>query len=278
MIHEAGKEPVAAADAYLRAIDRVREEELKPQLLWSAATHYEEAGRLDQSVAAYQRFAERYPDHPDAVEAQFKMASIRKGQGRQGEALALYARVEKSAPATYFGAKSRFELAEASFREFDGIRLVAPLDKNFKKKSESLNKTIDLYVKSMESGFSDVVTASTFRVGEAYEHFKDALLASEIPKELNTDQREEYSYQLEEKAFPFEEKAVEAYENNVSRVRAAQNAYDDWIRKTYQKLADLRPALYRRPEREERVISDLDWEALDDRGRTHRMNGIAGIK
>jgi TolA-binding protein len=278
LIEEARNDSVAAADAFVKAFTHTGEAELDPKLLWSAATNYREAGRTEKSYSTFRMFSERFPDHPDAAEAVFNMASIRKEQGRNKEALALYARVGTSAPATYFGAQSRFEIAEASFLKYDSVRLVAPLDKNLKKKSERMKKTIDLYVKAMESGYAEVVTASTYRVGEAYERFKDALLASEVPKELTEDQREAYSYQLEERAFPFEEKAVEAYENNISRLRKAEGPYDEWTKKTYRKLAELRPALYRRPEREERIISDLDWEAFNNRESERRMRGMAGVK
>jgi Flp pilus assembly protein TadD len=51
---------------------------------------------------------------------------------------------------------------------------------------------------------------------------------------------------LEEQAFPFEEKAIGIHEKNASR--AAGGVYDDWVRKSYAALAELKPGRYARIE------------------------------
>jgi hypothetical protein len=95
-----------------------------------------------------------------------------------------------------------------------------------------------------------------------FEHFKTALLEAELPKKLTPEQVEEYKFQLEEKAFPFEEKAIQAYASNVQRASTQPGSYNEWVKKSYDRLAELRPALYKRPERTERVTSDIDVETL----------------
>jgi hypothetical protein len=120
-----------------------------------------------------------------------------------------------------------------------------------------MEKAVDLYRKALETRYADVVTASSYRLGEIFEHFKSSLLDAELPRNLNKEEQEEYRFQLEEKAFPFEQKAVEAYFSNVRRIQDQNSPYNEWIKKSYERLAELRPALYRRPERTERVVTDI---------------------
>jgi hypothetical protein len=140
--------------------------------------------------------------------------------------------------------------------------LEKPLDKNLKKKAKAMEKTVNLYRKALETRYSDVVAASAYRLGEVFEHFKSSLLNAELPRNLNKEEQEEYRFQLEEKAFPFEQKAVEAYSSNVRRIQDQNSPYNEWIKKSYQRLSELRPALYRRPERGERVITVIDQRFL----------------
>jgi hypothetical protein len=95
-----------------------------------------------------------------------------------------------------------------------------------------------------------------------FEHFKTALLDAELPKKLTKEQAEEYRFQLEEKAFPFEEKAIQAYSSNVQRAQSQPSLYSEWVRKSYDRLAELRPSLYKRPERAERITSNIDPQNL----------------
>ena len=52
---------------------------------------------------------------------------------------------------------------------------------------------------------------------------------------------------LEEQAFPFEEKAIELFEANARR--AADGVYDEWVRRSFDALATLKPARYAKAER-----------------------------
>ena len=61
---------------------------------------------------------------------------------------------------------------------------------------------------------------------------------------------------LEEQAFPFEEKAIELHILNAQR--AAAGVYDEWVRRSFARLAELSPARYARTERREAYVADID--------------------
>ena len=102
---------------------------------------------------------------------------------------------------------------------------------------------------------ADVTTAATFRLGEVYERFSSDLMDSDRPTDLATDALEQYEILLEEQAFPFEEKAIDLYIANTAR--AADGVYDEWVRRSYDRLAGLMPARYAKEESSEDVVTSL---------------------
>jgi tetratricopeptide (TPR) repeat protein len=262
LVYEQGGQWLQAAEAFEAAARSPQNQAQAPQILWTAGLDYEKVSQWEKSYAVFSQFTERFPQHADAAEGLWKMAMTRQRQGKTKEALALFAQVEQQAPGTVFAAQAVFHQAEESFRSLKHIKLKEPFKKNLKNKTQALDKTITLYTRAAESRYVDVVATSAYRLGEVFEHFKTALLEAELPKKLTPEQVEEYKFQLEEKAFPFEEKAIQAYASNVQRASSQPGAYNEWVKKSYDRLAELRPALYRRPERTERITANIDVETL----------------
>jgi TolA-binding protein len=262
LLYEQGEQWSQAAEALEAAAKLPQHRAQAPQILWSAGINYEKASQWDKSYAVFAQFTDRFPQHADAPEGLWKMAMIRQRQGKTKEALILFTRVEQEAPGTPFAAQAVLYQADESFRSLKKIALKEPFKKNLKSKTQALDKTITLYTRAAESRYQEVVATSAYRLGEVFEHFKTALLEAEVPKKLTPEQAEEYKFQLEEKAFPFEEKAIQAYASNVQRVSNQPGVYNEWVKKSYDRLAELRPALYKRPERTERLTSDIDVETL----------------
>ncbi|MFZ5861958.1 MAG: tetratricopeptide repeat protein [Nitrospirota bacterium] len=262
LIYEQGEQWGEAAEAFEAAATLPQHHAQAPQILWTAGVDYEKASQWDKSYAVFAQFTERFPKHPDAPEGWWKMAMIRQRQGKTMEALKLFTEVEQQAPGTQFAAQAVFHQAEESFRSLKKIALREPFKKNLKNKTQALDKTITLYTRAAETRYQEVVATSAYRLGEVFEHFKTALLEAELPKKLTPEQVDEYKFQLEEKAFPFEEKAIQAYASNVQRASSQPGAYNEWVKKSYDRLAELRPALYKRPERTERLTSNIDVETL----------------
>jgi hypothetical protein len=78
---------------------------------------------------------------------------------------------------------------------------------------------------------------------------------SDRPTDLAADALEQYEILLEEQAYPFEEKAIDLYTANTDR--AADGVYDEWVRKSFDRLAGLMPARFAKKERSEDVVTAL---------------------
>jgi tetratricopeptide (TPR) repeat protein len=262
LVYEQGGQWLQAAEAFEAAAQVTQNQTQAPQILWTAGLDYEKASQWEKSYGVFAQFTERFPRHADVPEGILKMAQVRQRQGKTKEALKLFEQVEQRAAGTVFAAQATLQQAEESFRSLKRIALREPFKTNLKKKTQALDQTVTLYARAAESRYFDVVATSAYRLGEVFEHFKTTLLDAELPKKLTSEQVEEYKFQLEEKAFPFEEKAIQAYASNVQRASSQPGAYNEWVKKSYNRLAELRPALYKRPERTERITSNIDVQTL----------------
>jgi tetratricopeptide (TPR) repeat protein len=84
-------------------------------------------------------------------------------------------------------------------------------------------------------------------MAEIFASFSTALLDSERPTDLDGGALAEYEDVLEEEAFPFEERAIEVHEANVELMIAA-GVYDQWVERSYARLAILMPGRYAKEE------------------------------
>jgi tetratricopeptide (TPR) repeat protein len=132
-----------------------------------------------------------------------------------------------------------------------------------------MEETLKAYSVAADYGVAEVVTASTFQIGSLYQDFGKALLASQRPKKLSKIELEQYNVLLEEQAFPFEEKAIELHEVNAHR--AADGLYDDWVKKSFAALRELRPVRWGKAERVDGSGSKA--AQLNSQGITLRQQG-----
>jgi hypothetical protein len=93
-------------------------------------------------------------------------------------------------------------------------------------------------------------------MAELYRTLAKDLMGSERPKKLKADELEEYNSLLEEQVFPFEEQAIKAHELNTTR--AKDGVYDEWVQKSFQVLAELKPARYGKTELTQDVVTSLN--------------------
>ncbi len=112
------------------------------------------------------------------------------------------------------------------------------------------------YGKAADYAVADVTTAATFETAELYYRLSRDLLDSDKPAGLSAEEQDEYQLLLEEQAFPFEEKAIELHGANAERV--ADGVYDEWVRRSFERLAALSPARYARAERSEAYVAAID--------------------
>ena len=138
-------------------------------------------------------------------------------------------------------------------RKYEVVKLTQPLADSLKLKKDLMEDVITAYTDAADYGVAEVTTAATYRLGEVYEQFSIDLMGSDRPADLAADALEQYEILLEEQAFPFEEKAIDLYVANADR--APDGVYDDWVRKSFERLARLMPARYAKEERSEDVIT-----------------------
>lgn len=280
-IKENLKDYSMAAKLFEKAAGMSPDKQTKEEASYKAIRMYEAAKDLHGLYSSYKKFYEEFPKSPRIVELTYQVAESRESAGDQDTAKALYERVvllhkNSGADATIeesaLAAKAQLILSDYQKRMFENARLVHPLDENLKKKEALLKEALAGYTAAAKYRISDITTEATYKMGEMLEHFKDAILASERPKDLSTEQLEEYDFLLEEQAYPFEEKAVAAYEGNIRRTAEA-GIYDPWIQKSYESLARLLPARYKRDEAGERFSGDPSTTIPDD-PETYNSRGI----
>ena len=162
---------------------------------------------------------------------------------------------QRSDRTRFLAAKASLELAEPVRRQFEVVKLTQPLADSLKIKRALMEDVIAAYTESAEYGVAEVTTAATFRLGEVYESFAADLVVSERPGNLDAAALEQYELLLEEQIYPFEEKAIELYMANTDR--APDGVYDQWVQRSFDRLATLMPARYSKAERGENVITNL---------------------
>jgi hypothetical protein len=104
-------------------------------------------------------------------------------------------------------------------------------------------------------GVAEVTTAATYRIAELYQQLGASLMSSERPAELSDEELEQYEILLEEQAFPFEEQAIDLFSVNASR--SAEGVYDEWVARSFARLAELMPARYAKYEKAEEHVAKL---------------------
>jgi TolA-binding protein len=241
----------------------------RDELTWTIADLSEQARDWPRAERTLTALAAR-PDLPPerTIEAGFRAGHAAAEQGRPHAAtltdgaLARYRlwrgqrSTQEITPADVLAAQALVALGDRHAAASTAVRLKDPLEQTLAKKREALNAALAAYAEAAEIKIAATTTESTHKIGETLEEFFRALLASDRPKGLTEEELEQYTFLIEEQAAPFEDRAVGAYEANVRRVQEI-GLSDAWTGKSYERLAELRPARYRRPERLELLRRDL---------------------
>ena len=262
---ESGRGAEAAQEFERIAGAETSTDDVKREALWKAADLYEKSGTTASEKRVLENIIARYPNPlSESIEARYRLLQMAEASGNNAERLARLQElvdVDKTAGAQrsdrtrYLAAIASLELAEPARRKFEVLKLTQPLADSMKTKRSAMEEVIAAYTGAAEYGVAEVTTASTFRLGEIYETFSADLMSSERPTELDEAALEQYEFLLEEQAFPFEEKAIDLYKANADR--APDGVYDEWVQKSFDRLAGLMPARYAKSERSEDVVTSL---------------------
>ncbi|HEY5643364.1 MAG TPA: tetratricopeptide repeat protein [Woeseiaceae bacterium] len=262
---ESGRAGQAAAEFERIAVAESSSDDVRREALWKASELYKETGTLASEQRVLGDILARYPNPiAESIEARYRLLEIARETGNEQARLNMLdeiVRVDATAGAQrtdrtrYLAATASLELAEPVRKRFAVVKLTQPLAESLKLKKSLMEDVIAAYTGAADYGVAEVTTAATFRLGEVYELFSSDLLASDRPADLDPDALEQYEILLEEQAFPFEEKAIDLYKANASR--APEGVYDEWVRKSFERLAGLMPARYAKEERSEDLVTAL---------------------
>ena len=207
----------------------------------------------------------RYPDPlSESIEARYRLLEIAEAQGNGAEVTARLndiidvdarAGAQRTDRTRFLAAKASIRLAEPVRKRFEVVKLTQPLAESMKLKRSLMEEVIEAYTGAAEYGVAEVTTESTFRLAQVYESFADDVIESERPRDLDADALEQYELLLEEQVFPIEEKAIDLYKANADRT--SDGVWDEWVQRSFDRLAGLLPARYAKVERSEDVVTAL---------------------
>ena len=262
---ESGRGADAAREFERIAVASASTPDIRREALWKAADLYRDSGSLSSEQRVLDDIVAQFPNPvAESVEARYRLLGIAR---RQGNEAAVTARLQdlvrvdatagsqRSDRTRYLAATASLELAEPVLRRFTVVKLNQPLAESMKLKRSLMEDVIKVYTDAAEYGVAEVTTAATFRLGQVYEQFSMDLLESERPGDLDAAALEQYELLLEEQMYPFEEKAIDLYKANADR--AATGVFDEWVEKSFERLASLMPARYAKSERSEDVVTSL---------------------
>jgi tetratricopeptide (TPR) repeat protein len=256
----------AAAEFEHIAANPTEDKAVQREALMQSADLYAKAGNTPKAMGMLEKFVDTNPTPiGDAVEARQRLAEYAQRSGDVARRDHWYHEIiradeqagpQRSDRTHYLAAKAQLALAQPARDAFREIRLTAPLKKSLIVKRNALETAMDGYKKAAEYQVAEVTTAATYEMAELYRTLAKDVMASERPKNLKGEELEEYNSLLEEQVFPFEEQAIKAHELNAAR--AKDGVYDESVRKSFQALAELKPARYGKTELTHDVVTSLE--------------------
>jgi tetratricopeptide (TPR) repeat protein len=226
------------------------EEDVAQRLILKAASLFESAeeyGGLERILNKHLKTGTITPERRTEVLYMLGTAQLRSGKKKKGMNT-LSRLLSENKPDDFYVAKANLRLAEDKLQDFSKLKIEQPFDKSLMKKEALLRELLENFSYVIKSGIAELLPESYYNVGVVFENFKDSIIESERPKGLTSEELEEYEFLLEEKAYPFEEKAVKAYESGLkASIELGQSGVVSGLTtKAIERLAGLRPALYRR--------------------------------
>jgi cellulose synthase operon protein C len=263
---EANRPGEAAAEFERIAESPAEQPAVQREALLQSADLYAKAGNTPKAVAMLERFVAANPSPvADAEEARQRLADYADKAGDAARRDFWYRKIieadaqagaQRTERTHYLAAKAQLALARGPRDEFRAVRLTLPLKRSLAVKRRALEAAMDSYRLAADYQVAEVTTAATYEMAELYRTLAHDLMASERPTNLKGDALEEYNSLLEEQVFPFEEQAIKAHELNAARAR--EGIYDEWVRKSFAALAELKPARYGKTELTEDVVARLE--------------------
>jgi tetratricopeptide (TPR) repeat protein len=263
---EANRPGEAAGEFERIATSPTEDRAVQREALLQSADLYAKANNVPKAVSMLEKFVGTNPTPiVDAEEARQRLADYSGKTGDVSRRDYWYheiiktdaqAGAQRTDRTHYLAAKAQLALAQPARDAFRAVHLTLPLKKSLVTKRKALESAMDGYKRAAEYQVAEVTTASTFEMAELYRTLAKDVMSSERPKNLKGEELEEYNSLLEEQVFPFEEQAIKAHELNSAR--AKDGVYDEWVQKSFQVLAELKPARYGKTELTQEVVTSVN--------------------
>lgn len=244
---------LAAADELRRLEQSSDDPAVQKESLYLAAELYQQTDELELAIDSYRRYANTYLEPAaDRREAEYQLAELYRQTGEPDKRDFWLQRLvdghnANDGRSTYLAAYAASELAEESFHEFSRIKLNLPLKPSLDRKRAALDKALAEQQEILDYGVAEFSTRASHRMAAIYHQLSRDLMDSERPEGLGVLELEQYDILLEEQAYPFEEKAIDLYEINARRTQ--RGVYDQWVKRSFEALAQILPARYGKEEK-----------------------------
>jgi TolA-binding protein len=258
----------AAANALADVWRTSKDEEEQRIAAFQAGEYYEKAGDIGSAIVMFKRYANNYSEPFDpAIESRYKleqlygMESSEKDEEKRrywlDKIISLNAEAgnKQTERSKYLAAGASYELAEFAREKYVNLPLTLPLNESIPAKNKAMQEAQALYTQAVAMGVLEFTTSSTYRIGQLYTQLSKALLESERPKGLDELELEEYQFLLEDQSYPFEQAAMDVHLKNINRTY--DGIYDEWVKKSFDVMADLAPTQYRKKEKELSYVSEI---------------------
>ena len=263
LVYEKDGRNLLAAQEYERiSLDKSNDAETRRTSSLIAANLYKQEQEASRAIELYKDYIKRFPTPLEpALEARQSLVELYAGRHdsksvkkwRQDIIKTEAAAGSKSTPRMrYLAAHASLQLAIPKYTVYQAARLKLPLEKSLKVKKVLMQKALNAFELAGAYKVQEVTTAATHYSGLIYHGFSRALMQSDRPSGLSSEELTQYDLLLEEQAFPFEEKAIELYELNARRT--VDGVYDQWVSDSLQQLAELVPAKYAKHEQSEQLV------------------------
>ena len=239
---------------------------VRKEALQRSADLYAQAHDVPRAMTVLEKLVSQYPTPlVDAEEERQRLADYAATSGNQLTRDRWYREIVKAdaeagaqrTPRThYLAAKAQLVLAAEPRDDFRAIRLSLPLARTLKAKRKAMERAMAAYRLAAAYEVAEVTTAATYEMAGLYQTLAHDVMASERPRKLSAQELDEYNSLLEDQVFPFEEQAIKIYGLNAAR--ASQGVYDEWVRKSFDALAQLDPARYAKTELMSDVVTTLN--------------------
>ena len=238
-------EALRAAEAYQRvAQDPALDVAVQREALLEAVELFEQAGAGGRAMTAREQYIERFPEPADvaiSLMQQLALAASASGNSRQADRWREeIIRRDQSAgsPGTHgIAASAALGIAENRMSDFRRISLVQPMREHLDRKVAAMNQAVAALERSIGFGIPAVTAQATHHIASLYEELGRAILESERPLDLTTEELSEYDALLANQAHLFEQRAIAVYSANADRAGAGGG--DPWVAKSVRRLDEL---------------------------------------